>query len=354
MSRRGRLLGAAATVLAAVSPLSAQSASSFLAQGIRAYQNLDYATAAGMLRRAFGVHEGADTLAGTERARAYVYLGASDLYRGRRDSAFVVFRRLITFDPRFRPDPLVFPPEVTNIYDFAREATKVVAVRYASDTVVKLGIERYPLRLYASSFHQITVTLNRENGTTVRSLYAGPISDSLDLRWDGTDTAGFVGDTGSYRLTVTSLPTVGGQGQRIVRIRLALHLERRDTLPLPPAPADSLLRPEHTTGHDATRSLMRGGLVTAGVLVLPSLVASGVGPSGPKIAVAGGVAVASIVGFFLQRPGRPIPENIAANQALRDRWTADHDAVARQNADLKRQVRLTVHAGAAEVIGGAP
>ncbi|HTR20909.1 MAG TPA: hypothetical protein VMH88_08655 [Gemmatimonadales bacterium] len=354
MRRRGRLLGAAATVLAAVSPLSGQTAAQYVAQGVKAYQNLDYAAAAGMLRRAFALHASADTLAGTERARAFVYLGASDLFRGRRDSAFAVFRRLVAFNPRFRPDPLIFPPEVTNVFDFAREATKVVVAEYAADTSLNLGSDRYPVHLFASSFHQITVTLNREDGYTVRTLYSGPISDSLDVRWDGTDTVGIVGDTGSYRLTVTSLPSVAGQGQRVLRIRIGFRLLRRDTLPLPAAPPDSLFLPEHVTGNAGTKSLLRGGLVTAGVLVLPSLVANGVGPSGPKAVVAGGIAVASIVGFFVQRPGRPLPDNIAANQAVRDRWSTEHASIARQNADLKRQVRLNLHAGAPSVIGGLP
>lgn len=351
---RRRLLGAAATVLAAVSPLSGQSTAGLLAQGIKAYQNLDYETAAGTLRRAFAVRSGPDTLVGTERARAFTYLAASDLYRGRRDSAYAVFRRLVAFNPRYRPDPLIFPPEVTNIFDFAREATKIVVADYAADTSLKIGVDRFPLHLFASSFHQISVALKRENGTTVRTLYTGPISDSLDLRWDGTDTAVLTSDTGNFRLTITSLPSTAGQGQRVLQIPLALRIVRRDTLPLPPAPSDSLFLPERASGREGTKTLIRGGLVTAGVLVLPSLVAEGVGPSGPKAVVAGGVAIASIVGFFVQRPGRPLPDNIAANQATRDRWRTQHDAVARQNADLKRQVRLDIHAGVPEIMGGVP
>jgi hypothetical protein len=330
----------------------AQSATQLVAQAVRAYQELDFPTAGSLLRRAMAMERGG--LAPRERVSAFSYLAASELYRGRRDSAYAVFRRLVVFDPRARPDPLVFPPEVTTIFDFAREATKVAALELPAETTFQIGAERFPLRLYASSYHQIIVALTQENGLTVRTLYSGPISDTLDVRWDGQDATTLRGDSGRFLLTVTSLPTVGGQAPRVVRVALDLTVQRPETLPLPPPPADSLLSPERRAHSQALSALARGGIVSAGVLVLPAVVANGNGPSGPRIAVAGGVAIASVVAFFAQRPGRRLAGNIAANETLRAQWRAQRDEIARQNAMKARLIRLTVHSGRIEVIGGSP
>ena len=99
------------------------SASDLMTRAIRAYQDLEFDVAATLLRRALS-----STLDDTTRVRALTYLGAADQYRGRRDSAEAVFRRLIVLSPTYRPDTLVFPPEITRLYDYVHSKTPVVAV----------------------------------------------------------------------------------------------------------------------------------------------------------------------------------------------------------------------------------
>src|SRR5213595_808067 len=123
---------------AAAAQGAAQAAGSPFAEGIRAYQNLDFDQAAALLWRDLARATGA-TASASERAQGLVYLGAADLFRGRRDSAVAVFRRLVQLDPRYRPDRLVFPPEVTSVFDNVRVQTKTVTVELPRDTTITLG-----------------------------------------------------------------------------------------------------------------------------------------------------------------------------------------------------------------------
>lgn len=322
----------------------------YLAAGVRHYQQLDYDSAAISLRRALAV-TGADTLSDAGRTRALSYLGAAELFRGKRDSSYAVFRRLVAHNPRARPDPLVFPPEVTTIYDFAREATKVVRVELPRDTTIRIGADRYRARLFASSFHQIIVSVEREDGFTVKTLYAGAISDTLQVFWTGDDTLFMANDSGRLVFSVTSLTNAGRQG-RVVHIPLDLVMGPQDTLPSPTPLPDSLFLPEREPAGPGLKSLARGAGIGLAVAVLPGLVAGGTSPSGSRYAVAGGLTIAGLIGFFHHRPGRPLPENISANIALRDGWQTQVRTTAAENVIRAQQKRLDVHAGLPEVIGG--
>src|SRR5207249_5845466 len=110
---------------AAAAQGAAQTIASPFAQGIRAYQNLDFDQAAALLRRDLARASSSTATLG-ERAQGLLYLGAADLFRGRRDSAVAVFRRPVQLDPRYRPDRLVVPPEVTSVLDKVRAESRAV------------------------------------------------------------------------------------------------------------------------------------------------------------------------------------------------------------------------------------
>jgi hypothetical protein len=318
--------------------------------GVRHYRQLNYDSAAITLRRALAA--AGETTSETVRIRAMTYLGAAELFRGRRDSAFAAFRRLVMLDPRAHPDPLVFPPEVTTIYDFAREATKVVTA-VVRDTSIRLGADRFRAQLFASSFHQIIATLEREDGFTVRTLYAGPISDTLQVFWTGEDTVFLQNDSGRLVFSVTSLTNVGRQS-RVLRVPMDLVLGPQDTLPTPSPIPDSLFLPERESAAPGFRAMVRGAGVGLLVGLLPALVAGGNTPSGSRYAVAGGLTLAGLVGFLKHRPGKALPDNIAANQELRGGLQAQIDMTAQENAIRVLQKRLDIHPGPTEIIGGRP
>src|SRR2546429_299778 len=117
----GCVLGPAADTAAA------QAGDSLIVTGMRAYKNLE-SDAATLLPRRGVVQLTAASAPVARGAKGLVYLGAAELFRGRRDSTVAVFRRLVVLDPRYRPDQLVFPPEVTSVFEAVRLRTKTVAI----------------------------------------------------------------------------------------------------------------------------------------------------------------------------------------------------------------------------------
>ena len=329
-------------------PAVGQGASGTCAQGIRAYQNLEFGRAAATLRRDLARLTAAGAPA-ADRVQGLVYLGAADLFRGRRDSAVAVFKRLVHLDPRFLPDRLVFPPEVTTVFDSVRALTKTVAILVPPDTQVAPGANNFGAWVVASSFQTVEVTLRYEDGAPFRSLYAGPIGDSLRVQWDGLDAAGQLPPVGRVLLRVASrAPT--GEISTILQLPLDLRIVRPDTLDWPALPPPSAFLPERAGGRSAVRALLGGVLVSGAVLAIPSVVGGSGGPSGSRVAVAGTVGIAGMVGYLLHRPGRPLQANIRANQLLRDAWQQRVAKATAENARRRGDVRLAVHAGPASVI----
>lgn len=121
---RARVLALALLAAPAVAAVPAQlPAQSAMTRAIAAYQSLDFDLAATLLRRIL-VGDFADST----RIQALTYLGAAEHYRGQPDSARAVFRRLVQLAPGYRPDTLVFPPEITRLYNDVSGSTLVAAV----------------------------------------------------------------------------------------------------------------------------------------------------------------------------------------------------------------------------------
>ena len=317
-------------------------------RGVRAYNDVEFEAAATLLRRAL-----AADLSDSSQIQALDYLGAAEVFAGpeRRDSARAAFRRLALFDPRHRPDPLVFPPQVLAVYEEVRRATKAVHVEAPSEASFKPAVEAAGLvvRLHATSSHEIEVRIGREDGAVVRTLYVGPVSDSLEVKWNGLDMYDGEVRSGRYELVVASRRSVSGPVVRTVKLPLRAEFVVPDTIaPLPTLP-DSLLLPEQVSLSAGTGSLATGLLAAGAAIVLPSLVADGTQPSGAQYAVAGVLSLTGIVGFVTQ-PGKVQRRNMAANTATRAEWLRRAEEVRAENARRRDAVRLMVWIGPATVI----
>jgi hypothetical protein len=328
------LVGLCCGTLAVPRLAAGQAASAVLTQGVRAYDDLEFERAAGLLRRALAV-QGTGALPAADVSRALIYLAATELLRDRRDSARAIARRLVVSNPRFRPDELVFPPQLLLLYEVVRRATPTVIGEASADTAIRPGSEAMVVRLYASAVHDVAATLVALDGRVVRTLYRGPIGDSLVLRWNGLDSAGTSPPpSGAYALTVSSFNREG-RVVRILRMPIELLPGPTDTLPHPPPPADSVLRPDRQPMGPALRVLAPGVLAGVGVAVLPGLVAHGAKPSGARFAVGGTLTLVSIAAFVSHRPGRQIRANVAHNRVVRD-WRRAVADVSRRNAEQGR------------------
>ena len=341
MIRRVIVMVALSGAAAGCSAAQAQEAPALLARGVQAYQDLDYDSAAVFLRGALARPAGGipDSL----RARALAYLGATEYFRERRDSAASAFRQLLVLEPRYRPSQLIFPPEVSSLFEEVRLGTRAVAISVAPLTELAGPGDRMVVRLYATSVHEVSATVVRGQSLVMRTLYNGAIGDSLQVLWDGRDTVGATLDSGRVVLRVTSRgPT--GRPERTVEVPLEIRRAGQEPLPLPPPPGESLLRPERRPGGSAMRSLLIG-LAGAGLTVaLPSVVGSGGDASAARFGVAGAIGVAGIVGSLAAGRPRPIPENIAANRQLRRAWEQQTETTRIENQRRAGTARLIIRA----------
>ncbi|HVH11197.1 MAG TPA: hypothetical protein VM736_15490 [Gemmatimonadales bacterium] len=323
---------------------SAQTAGVPFADGIRAYQDLRFEQAAALLRRDLARVSPA-TASVAERTQGLAYLGAADLFRGQRDSAVAVFRRLVRLDPRYRPAALLFPRTVTNVFDSVKVETRTILVVTPPDTEFSAGAGAYRFWVVSSGFQSVEVSLRYQDGGPFRTLYVGPIGDSLRVQWDGLDAAAQPPSVKRVLLRVTSrAPT--GELAGIVQQPLDVHLVHPDTLAWPRPPADSLFLPERAGSGPAQRAILGGVLLGGLIAALPTVV-GGDPPSGPRFAVAGTVGVAAMLGSVLHRPGRLLPANIATNQKRRDQWQRYLAGVKADNARRRDDIHVAVRAGEA-------
>ena len=341
-----RALLALGVVLAVPRGAGAQSAAEYLASGVRAYQDLEFDRAAGLLRRATTPGDG---LAAADLTRGLAYLGATEILRNRPDSARSAFGRLVRADPRYHIDGLVFPPEVTNVFEAMRRTVRAVGVTLPDSVAFRAGQPGLVLDLFPSALHDVRVEILRADGSVARTVYAGLLGDSLRIEWDGRATGGAPLSSGRYVLAFTSLDA-SGASLRVIRVPLAVALTLGDTTPHPAPPAEAALLPERAPTGPAVRALITGVAVGLAVSLGPSLVASETDLSSTRFLVGASVSIAGLSTFFAFRPGRPITANIAANDRVRAAWRADVDRVARQNDVLKRAALVSMRLGPRQVV----
>ncbi len=343
MKPRAPLLLVLAAFLGGAASGEAQDPGALVEQAVRAYGDLALDDAAWLLRRALNV-SGPRDLSDSVRSQALMFLGATEVLRNNADSAGAAFRRLIFIAPRYKPDQLIFPPDVTAVFETVRQQTKTIDVEVPGEADLRLGQDRFSLWAYASSPHEMRAELTYDDGRLARTLYTGPIGDSLRLQWDGQDANGRTVESGRFLLNVVSRDATG-QMIRLTRVPLDVDVRLRDTIPHPDAPADSILLPESYQRGPSLEALIGGLAVGGAVLLLPSVVAPEANITGGRFAVAGGISIAGIVGFVTRRPGKPIPENVATNQLLRDTWRDSVEVVTQLNARRRQDVRFRIRAG---------
>ncbi|PYO95179.1 MAG: hypothetical protein DMD62_02375 [Gemmatimonadetes bacterium] len=352
-----RLLAAALTICAllALAPAiaRAQTATALLDQGVRAYTVREYDGGVWLLRRALAT-EGANALGATDAARALMYLTATEVARNQRDSALAAARRLVVLDARYRPDPRLFPPDVLAIYQEARRAAPTVSIRALGDTAIKPGTESFIVRLGATASPEVVANVTTADGRVLRTLYQGSFRDSIDVRWNGLDGSGNAPPDGRYAIIVAPSARERRTGAEAWSLRLPLEVARPavDTMPLPPAPPDSLLRPERGDMSGAMHALIPGVVAGAAIMLLPEAVSSADHASNARWIVGGTVAVAGVAAFLSHHPGQRIPGNTEYNRNLKENWRRNVAEISRRNADRVRGTKLIIRPGAPALMTG--
>jgi hypothetical protein len=339
-----RRLSLALAVALPVTGLAAQSPTAHLGLGIQAYRSVDMVVAVQELRLALGA-SGADGLNDDARKQALTYLGAAELYGDRRDSAVTAFRRLVYLDPRHRPDPVVFPPDVVGLFDEVRRSTLAVAVSAPARASFGARDPGLPVSLYPSARHVVVVTAETVVGEVLDTIHNGPVADSLIVRWTGRGR-GRTPATGGLVLGVTS---VDGRGRAVRRVELPLQVVRGPSERLDAPPPPVLLPERQPWGKPIGRLTVGLGLAAVSMLVLPEVTNS----NGAGVVTGLVFSAGAIIGFAEARPGKPLPENVAANAITLARWRAQADAVERSNRTRSDGAAVIVEVGEPVVRRGA-
>ena len=324
----------------------AQQSMAYLTRGIGSYRALEFDSAAGWLRRAL-TPPLVEALPVTEQVRGLAYLGATERFRGRSDSAAAAFRRMLRLDPASRPDPLVFPPEVTRMFDEIRVSYPILAMTSAPEATIDQAHPRYQIHLRPSAPHEVVVLLERTDRAMADTIYTGAVADTLVLEWNGRDRGGAPVASGRYLITAGR---AGGEARGCqARIPLQVEATLPDTL-VPPAPlgADQLL-PEQARKRDGPAAFAGAAFLGAMALALPTL--SEDADPGASYLVGGVLGVTGAIGLIRYRPGNAIPENVAANAIVRARREREVERVAAVNAERRRTAKLVLRASPAVLQG---
>ena len=328
---RHRWLGVLAAALCVSAPAVAQTGLDLRERGIRAYQALELEPAAQLLLQALAARDLPDSAVLSTEA----YLGATEVFRRQPDSARAAFRRIVLLDPRFRLDRVAFPPEVTAAFDKVRLATPAVAVDVPQRVTIEPGHGGITAQAYPSGPHVVRVRIETSNGEVLRMLYRRRVTGAFSVTWDGLGERGKALESGLYLWSFASLGP-DGAARRVVDVPVRLEHITVEALALPPRPA---LLPERTAAKPARIPLGvgLGGAVLSwrGTPLLTDR-------DGPRIALTVGFTAGGIIGFFAQRPGKPLPQNAAANKAALAQWQAETRRVNEEDRSRRPGPRLVI------------
>ena len=362
--RRAAVLAAALTLLPGGA--RAQCAIDMITSGVRAYRDLELERARELLGTALESQRRTSSTCATEGARALVYLGASYWLLSMPDSAVRTFERAVVLAPRFEPDELEFPPDITETFDRVRRRTPSIAVTITDESVIgpRAG-ETLPIHLTASTPHWVAATLRAPDGGHVRRLYDGPVAagaGGIVLEWDGRDAAGDAVMPGRYDVEIVSADSLS-LPLRMVIVPLTVEsnvpeepqVEAADT-----ALAAALAPPRRGGGGVWSALAAAGAGLAAGALVVavpPAL--DGVPESGARWAVGASLGIAGIVGFAqrLRRGRARDPAPVAPDSLAPPPGPAERDTVAptlRIRVGLERRVELSGGTAAGPASGGTP
>jgi hypothetical protein len=132
-----------------------------------------------------------------------------------------------------------------------------------------------------------------------------------------------------------------------MQLPLMVTASLRDTLPTPtPLSAGDFLAERADPGL-GLRSFGTGIALGVAAVAMRGVVAPRSGTGESRWVVAALVPLSGVVGLLVQRPGRPLLDHIATNQARREAWDRRVAAVTAENIERRRATTLWIHAGRA-------
>jgi hypothetical protein len=314
-------------------PAPAQSPDRALEQGIRAYRELEMESAGWLLRQALA----SDQLTTRQRLTGLGYLGAAEFYRDRLDSAYAAYARLIRIEPYHQLDPLIFGPDVQAIFAEARQRTPMAEVS-ASRTSFAPGTAGLPVHLRVNTPHVVVVTAEAVDGTVLDTVFRERVRDRATAYWSASGPPGVRPPVGGFVLGIASLDARGRVSRRVT---LPVNVTRSPENPLA-VPAPPVLLPER---RPAGPAYIRLGVGVAAATAAYFITGAVTDSKGPQIALTVAFAGAGVIGFWEVRPGKPLPDNVVANEVARQAWEARVAQVQHENQRRADGGTVTIDVG---------
>lgn len=336
MRRTGLMLLLA--VVPAALPAQEPVQNATLRQAIQAYEALDFPQVIVQGRAALR-----QRLTSPERARAEELLGFAFSATNQPDSAISAFKEAILLDPDRQLDPRRVSPRITGYFNAALgqvlvvRQLKVDTARFISGTPGS-GV---PIRFTVTS--PARVRTRAISGNNALLIDSSIVAGTLNLRWNGTLANGDPVPAGKWTIVVEAFGT--GQTTYSVSQEVQVTAGAVDTVPHLTALPGYTELPETEippqSGRPLGIALLYSGFAGAGALALNN---GDLGTStGREISVAAGAALITGFVMMLKKPApRPALGNIQYNRLLKEQLARRNTDIAQQNAQLRRQVQLSV------------
>ena len=317
-------------------PAAAQERAPQVQQAWTAYNELRYSDA---IRAARAAVRG--RLAHEDQVAAYEVLAYALAALDSTARAVEAFKQLIFLDPDREPDVNDVAPRIVNAYTAALGDVLVVRRAALERTSFVAGEGDTPIRFEVSRPSRAIVRVVGPQGYDV-VVDSFLVARQGGAAWSALTPDGDPAPEGSYQVIVTAVERGNQHGAELQAVVTHAPVDTlAHLLGLPgQTPLPEMERPPRDW-RPLGLSLLYAGVGAGATLALdqPSL------NSGPQAIVTGVSVVALISGFVssIRRPDpQPVVANIRYNLLLRDELARRNEEIARQNAERRRQIRITI------------
>jgi hypothetical protein len=278
------------------------------------------------------------------RVTVHLRLGEAFFSLGERDSAHAQFTRAVAAKPFVILTAGLFNPEMTAVFEAARRAVSVLAIRVPRDTTLTPVTERLPVEVAVGRPGEVRVLTSGPGAAGRDSLVALFVAEGVvahELTLLSADSS--VLRAGTYRIRAL---LVEQDDTLVAALRVAIERLPVSLLPHEPPPGPETLLPEWDRGPMRARGLLVGALIGAAGALLPAVMTNrGLDNRAfePRAAALGAaIAVGGAIGAQAGRPRRPIQANIDHNQRHRSAWQERQQAIEIENAERMRGAPLRI------------
>src|SRR2546428_6224171 len=308
-----------------------------LRQALQAYDNVDFARAIALARRAL-----LERMSGPDRARADELLGFAYSATDSQVKAVDAFKQTILLDPDRELDPRRISPKVTSLFYSA--LGQVLVVRQLKVDSARFvggqGGGSVPIRFTVTSPARIRT--RAVSGATTLLIDSAVTTGTVNVRWPARLANGDPVAAGDWLIIVEA---TAGQNTFSASQPVRITHGSVATLPHPTSLPGYQELPETEIAPQSWRPVGLAFLYTGGALIgTLGLESASLGSSSKReLGAVGGAALVTGFVMMLRKPAsRPAQGNILYNKLLHEQIARRNQDIAQQNITRRQQVQLTV------------